>query len=78
MKFPALAVPHLGWRADVPGDRPAMRPRPVGIDDELALEGILRSDHYDAMLTALIGDYAGQAFAYYLNISFEETLRRRQ
>jgi hypothetical protein len=30
------------------------------------------------MLTALIGDYAGQAFAYYLDIPFEETLRRHQ
>jgi hypothetical protein len=42
------------------------------------VEGTLRADHYGAMLTALIGDYAGQAFAYYLDIPFEETLRRHQ
>jgi hypothetical protein len=42
------------------------------------VEGILRADHYGAMLTTLIGDHASQAFAYYLDIPLEETLRRHQ
>lgn len=40
------------------------------------VEGILRADHYGEMLTALISDYAGSAFAYFLDVPFSETLRR--
>lgn len=40
------------------------------------VEGILRADHYGAMLTALIGDHVGSAFAYFLDVPFQETLRR--
>jgi hypothetical protein len=40
------------------------------------VEGILTASHYGAMLTALIGDYAGCAFAYFLDVPFDETLRR--
>jgi hypothetical protein len=40
------------------------------------VEGIFRTDHYGAMLTALIGDHPGRAFAYYLDVPFDETLRR--
>lgn len=42
------------------------------------IEGILRADHYGAMLATLISDRAGRAFAYYLDVPFEETLRRHQ
>jgi adenylate kinase family enzyme len=40
------------------------------------VEGILRTDHYGQMLTTLITDHPGSAFAYYLDVPFEETLRR--
>jgi adenylate kinase family enzyme len=40
------------------------------------LEGILRSDHYGDMLTTLISDHSERAFPYFLDVSFEETLRR--
>jgi 8-oxo-dGTP pyrophosphatase MutT (NUDIX family) len=40
------------------------------------VEGIFSSDHYGAMLTALISDHAGRAFAYFLDVPFDETLRR--
>lgn len=42
----------------------------------VVIEGILRADHYGAMLTSLVSDYTGRAFAYYLDVPFEETLRR--
>ncbi len=44
----------------------------------VVVEGILRADHYGTMLTVLIADHASRAFAYYLDIPFEETLRRHQ
>ncbi len=40
------------------------------------VEGILRADHYGEMLTTLISDHAGSAFAYFLDVPFEETLNR--
>jgi hypothetical protein len=40
------------------------------------VEGIMNADRYGAMLTALIGDHPGRAFAYYLDVPFDETLRR--
>ena len=40
------------------------------------VEGILRSDHYGQMLTRLIGDHVGRAFAYFLDVPFAETLVR--
>jgi hypothetical protein len=40
------------------------------------VEGILSADHYGRMLAALIGDHAGRCHAYYLDIPWEETLRR--
>ena len=40
------------------------------------VEGILTASHYGAMLTALIGDHADRAFAYFLDVPFGETLRR--
>jgi hypothetical protein len=42
----------------------------------VVVEGILRADHYGPMLSALIGDHPGSAFAYYLDVPLEETLRR--
>ena len=40
------------------------------------VEGIFNADHYGAMLTALISDNPGLAFAYFLDVPFPETLRR--
>ena len=40
------------------------------------VEGILRTDHYGDMLTKLIRDHAGNAYAYFLDVPFAETLRR--
>jgi hypothetical protein len=40
------------------------------------VEGILNADHYGAMLTALISDHPGRAFAYFLDVPFPATLRR--
>jgi hypothetical protein len=40
------------------------------------VEGILRADHYGAMLTELIIGHPGPAFAYYLDVPFDETLLR--
>jgi predicted kinase len=40
------------------------------------VEGILRADHYGDMLTGLHGDHIGHAYAYFLHVPFEETLRR--
>lgn len=38
------------------------------------VEGILRVDHYGGMLAALIDDHPGRAFAYFLDVPFDETL----
>ena len=40
------------------------------------VEGILYADHYGEMLSALIADRAGSAWAYYLDVPWAETLRR--
>ena len=40
------------------------------------VEGIFNAEHYGQMLTALISDQAGSAFAYFLDVPFDETLRR--
>jgi 8-oxo-dGTP pyrophosphatase MutT (NUDIX family) len=40
------------------------------------VEGIFNAEHYGRMLTALISDHAGSAFAYFLDVPFDETLRR--
>jgi predicted kinase len=40
------------------------------------LEGILYVAHYGAMLTRLRDDHVGLSLCYYLDVPFEETLRR--
>lgn len=42
------------------------------------LEGILARRRYGEMLQALFRDHRGTSRAYYLNVSWEETLRRHQ
>ena len=40
------------------------------------LEGILSVPHYGDMLAGLLDDHAGNSFCYYIDVPFEETLRR--
>jgi predicted kinase len=40
------------------------------------LDGIFHADHYEAMLAGLARDHLGVSRFYYLDVSFEETLRR--
>jgi hypothetical protein len=40
------------------------------------VEGIFDAEDYGRMLAALISDHAGSAFAYFLDVPFDETLRR--
>jgi len=42
------------------------------------LEGILRVDHYGEMLNGLHRDYANRSHFFYIDVSFDETLRRHQ
>lgn len=46
----------------------------IGYD--VIVEGILSKEKYGAMLNRLIADCSGKIFVYYLDIPFEETLRR--
>jgi predicted kinase len=45
-------------------------------DFHVIVEGILRADHYAGMLTGLRDDHRGLTRCYYLDVPFEETLRR--
>jgi predicted kinase len=40
------------------------------------LEGILYVGHYGDMLAGLLDDHVGNSFCYYMDVPFEETLRR--
>ncbi|WP_327175070.1 kinase [Streptomyces sp. NBC_01335] len=42
----------------------------------VVLEGILYADHYGGMLARLRADHRGPTYGYYLDVPFEETLRR--
>ncbi|MFF7364063.1 AAA family ATPase [Streptomyces sp. NPDC008125] len=42
----------------------------------VVLEGILYADHYGRMLARLRSDHRGPTHGYYLDVPFEETLRR--
>ena len=44
----------------------------------VVLEGILHTDRYAAVLHQLIDRHAGPSHVYYLDVSFEETVRRHQ
>lgn len=45
-------------------------------DYHVVLEGILYVAHYGRMLQRLAGDHRGRTHCYYLDVPFEETLRR--
>lgn len=40
------------------------------------VEGIFRADHYAEMLMALIDDHRGRTCCYYIDVPFDESLRR--
>ncbi|MGW1177225.1 AAA family ATPase [Kitasatospora sp. NPDC002543] len=40
------------------------------------VEGILTAEHYGPMLARLAADHRGRCFLYYLDVGFEETVRR--
>ncbi|MGW8380575.1 AAA family ATPase [Streptomyces sp. ODS28] len=42
----------------------------------VVLEGILSTEHYAGMLSALLADHAGRSHCFYLDVPFEETLVR--
>ena len=44
----------------------------------VVLEGILHTDRYAGVLHQLIGQHSGPSHVYYLNVSFDETVRRHQ
>ena len=48
----------------------------LGHGFNVILEGIFRTDHYAEMLTALIADHQGLTCCYYLDVPFDETLKR--
>ena len=52
----------------------AMYGKKVGCD--VIVEGILTKDKYGKMLHKLIADFGGETYCYYLDVSFEETVRR--
>lgn len=47
-----------------------------GIDYDVIIEGILTKERYGDMLRKLVDDFGGSSSIYYLDIPFEETLRR--
>jgi len=48
----------------------------LGNGYSVILEGILASHRYGPMLTKLIADHSGPSLLYYLDVSFDETVRR--
>lgn len=44
----------------------------------VVLEGILIADHYGTMLRQLVEDHPGPSHVFYLDVPFEETLRRHE
>lgn len=42
----------------------------------VVLEGILTAERYGAMLADLVADHRGRSHLYYLDVAFEETVRR--
>ncbi|MFD7306660.1 AAA family ATPase [Promicromonospora sp. NPDC059942] len=71
----------LLWEKDVPGgvnigliDTVVRHSLDAGYS--VVLEGILAYDHYGPMLTALVADHAGTTACAYLDVPFDETIRR--
>ncbi len=50
----------------------------MGNGYSVIVEGILASHRYGQMFTKLFTDHDGPSLAYYLDVSFDETVRRHQ
>lgn len=71
----------LLWEKDLPGavnigliDTVVRHALDAGYD--VVLEGILAADHYGQMLRDLIGDHTGSSICVYLDVPWDETVRR--
>ncbi|MCM4084574.1 AAA family ATPase [Paractinoplanes hotanensis] len=50
----------------------------LGLGYHVVLEGILHRERYGEVLRRLIGEHRGPSAVYYLDVPFEETVRRHQ
>ena len=71
----------LMWEKDMPGAAnigliDSVTRHALDVGYSVVLEGILAADHYGSMLTGLIGDHVGTTVCAYLDVPFDETLRR--
>jgi energy-coupling factor transporter ATP-binding protein EcfA2 len=71
----------LMWEKDTPGAAnigliDSVVRHALGVGYSVVLEGILATKHYGAMLTRLVGDHAGTTVCAYLDVPFDETVRR--
>jgi predicted kinase len=69
------------WEKDTPGAAnigliDSVVRHALGVGYSVVLEGILATKHYGAMLTRLVDDHAGTTVCAYLDVPFDETLRR--
>lgn len=48
------------------------------LDTTVIVEGILSNRKYSEMLHKLLRDFKGEIYVYYIDVSFEETLRRHK
>ncbi len=48
----------------------------LGVGYDVVLEGILAVDHYGGMLSGLVTEHAGVSVCAYLDVPFDETVRR--
>lgn len=71
----------LMWEKDTAGARnigmiDTVARHALDVGCSVVLEGILTADHYGAMLTRLVDDHTGITVCAYLDVPFEETVRR--
>jgi hypothetical protein len=71
----------LMWEKDTPdglniGMIDSVARHALDVGCSVVLEGILAADHYGTMLARLLGDHAGTTVCAYLDVSFDETVRR--
>jgi adenylate kinase family enzyme len=69
------------WEKDTPGGLnigmiDSVARHALGVGCSVVLEGILAADHYATMLARLIADHAGTTVCAYLDVPFDETVRR--
>jgi hypothetical protein len=67
----------IGTDAVAPGSIDMCVRHLLGAGYHVIVEGILHTGSYGPMLRQLIGDHLGPSHAFYLDVGFEETVRRR-